>query len=78
MSRLEQIEAQEAVLKEEKKLAKLEADFVEKKLAGKATQADREKLREAREEFRIHHRQPTTEGASPASIGAKAQAKETG
>ena len=76
MSRsVEQIEAAEARLKEEKKLAKAEAEFRDKKAAGKLTNADREKLREARRAFRENHRAPAP-GASPAAIGASAKVEE--
>ena len=75
MSRLESIERQEAALKEEKKLAKVEAAFVVKKLAGTATNADRLKLREYRQDFRDNVRMPKT-GAQPGAIGVTAEVEE--
>lgn len=77
MSKTDKIDAQIDALREEKKLAKLEEDFTAKKLDGKATQADREKLREARQSFRENHRTPKT-GAAVSSIGAKAKTEEAG
>jgi len=71
MSRLARLEAQEASIKVEKKLAKLEDEFVAKKLAGTLTRDDRLELREARQFYRENHRKPKVNGASPDAIGAK-------
>ena len=75
--RVAAIEAEEAALKEAKKLAKLEAAFVKKKLDGTLTTADRYKLDAARVDYRLNHRQPAT-GAAVESIGAKANQGEVG
>ncbi len=75
MSQVERIERQEAALKEEKKLAKLEDAFVSKKEAGTLTRADKLKLRESRRDYRDNYRQPKT-GAQPAAIGVAAKVKE--
>ena len=77
MSRADQIDAEIAALKEAKKLAKLEAEFVEKKLDGELTTADKDKLRAAREDYRLNTRRPAT-GAAVDSIGAKADQGEVG
>ncbi len=76
--RVAAIDAEIAALKEAQKLAKLEAEFVKKKLAGKLTTADRYKLDAARLDYRENHRRPTTEGAAPAAIGASATQGEVG
>ncbi len=75
MSQVERIERQEAILKEEKKLAKLEDAFVVKKEAGTLTRADKLKLRKNRQDYRDNYRQPKT-GAQPAAIVAGAKVKE--
>ncbi len=75
--RVAAIEAEEAALKEAKKLAKLEAWFVAKKLDGTLTTADRHKLSDARLDYRLNHRRPAT-GAAVDSIGAKATQGEVG
>ncbi len=72
MSRLTRLERQEASIKEEKKLAILEDDFVAKKLAGTATMEDRLKLREARQYWRENHRVSKPNAAQPETIGASA------
>ena len=71
MSRLARLEAKEASIKVEKKLAKIEDEFVAKKLAGTVTRDDRLELREARQFYRENHRKPKVNGASPEAIGAK-------
>ncbi len=71
MSRLARLEAMEASIKVEKKLAKIEDEFVAKKLAGTLTREDRMNLREARQFYRENHRKPKENGASPEVIGAK-------
>ena len=63
--RVAAIEAEEAALKEAKKLAVLEAEFVKKKVAGTLTREDKNELSAAREDYRLNHRIPTTSGASP-------------
>ncbi len=75
--RVAAIEAEEAALKEAKKLAKLEAAFVAKKLDGTLTTADKNKLRKDREYHRLNHRRPAT-GAAVESIGATADQGEVG
>ena len=75
--RVAAIDAEIAALKEAQKLAKLEAEFVKKKLAGKLTTADRYKLDAARLDYRENHRRPTT-GATPAAIGATATQGKVG
>ncbi len=75
MSRVERLEAAEAAIKKEKKLARIEDAFVAKKAAGNATSNDRQKLRRARQDFRDNHRKPKT-GAQPAAIGATAAPAE--
>ena len=75
MSRVERLEAAEAAIKEEKKLARIEDAFVSKKQAGTVTRDDKLKLREARQDFRDNHRKPKT-GAQPAAIGATAGPEE--
>ena len=75
MSRVERLEAQEAAIKEEKKLAHIEDAFVSKKQAGTVTMDDKLKLREARQSVRDNHRVPKT-GAQPAAIGATAGPEE--
>ena len=75
--RVAAIEAEEAALKEAKKLAKLEAWFVKKKLDGTLTTADRYKLSDAREDYRLNHRRPAT-GAAVGSIGATATQGKVG
>ena len=72
MSRLARLEAKEASIKVEKKLAKLEDEFVAKKLAGTLTRDDRLELREARQFYRENHRKPKVNGAQPDAIGTKA------
>ena len=76
-NRVDAIEAEEAVLKEAKKLAKLEAAFVEKKADGTLTTTDKIKLRKAREYHRLNTRRPAT-GAAVDSIGATATQGEVG
>ena len=75
--RIAAIEAQEVALKEAKKLAELEAAFVEKKVAGELTRQDRDDLSAAREDYRLNHRRPAT-GAAPDSISAGATQGEVG
>ncbi len=67
--------AQEAAIKEEKTLAKLEDAFVAKKQAGTLTRDDKLKLREARQDFRDNVRRPKT-GAQPATIGVSAEVED--
>ncbi len=74
MSRLARLEAMEASIKVEKKLAKLEDEFVAKKMAGTLTREDRLELREARQYWRENHRKPKENGASPDVIGAITEA----
>ncbi len=69
--RVAAIEAEIEALKEGMKLAKLEAAFVKKKLAGKLTRKDRYDLSDARKDYRKNHRIPTTSGAAPAPIGGE-------
>ena len=76
MSQLERLEAQEAAIKEEKKLAVIEDAFVAKKQAGTVTMDDKLKLREARQDFRDNHRTPKTAGAQPAAIGVGVEVEE--
>ena len=75
--RVDQIDAEIAALKEAKKLAKLEAEFVKKKLDGTLTTADRYKLDAARVDYRFNHRRPAT-GAAVDSIGATADQGKIG
>ena len=75
--RVEAIDAEIAALKEARKLAKLEAAFVKKKLDGSLTTADKLALREARFDYRVNHRRPAT-GAAPDAIGATANQGEVG
>ena len=77
MSRADQIDAEIAALKEAKKLAKLSAEFVKKKLDGTLTTADRYKFDAARVDYKLNHRRPAT-GAAVDSIGAKADQGEVG
>ena len=77
MSRVDQIDAEIAALKEAKKLAKLEAEFRKKKLDGTLTTADKNKLSKDREYYRLNHRRPAT-GAAVDSIGATADQGEVG
>ncbi len=76
MSQVEKIERQEAMLKEEKELAKLEDGFVVKKEAGTLTRKDRLNLRKARQGFRDDHRRRKSNAAQPATIGATAGPEE--
>lgn len=64
-----------AKLEAELALKKAEAAFVDKKKAGKLTSKDRAELFALRQAFRENHRQPAKNGAAPAAIGAKAEAK---
>ncbi len=75
--RVDQIDAEIAALKEKKKLRKLEAAFVAKKLDGTLTRDDKDKLSKAREYYRLNVRLPAT-GAAVESIGAKADQGEVG
>ncbi len=77
MSRADQIDVEIAALKEAKKLAKLEAEFVKKKLDGTLTTKDRYVLDAARVDYRLNHRLPAT-GAAVESIGASADQGEVG
>ena len=77
ISRADKIDAEIESLKEAKKLAKLEAWFVKKKLDGTLTTADRYKLSDARVDYRLNHRRPAT-GAAVESIGAKASQGKVG
>ncbi len=76
MSRLKRLEAQEASIREEKKLARIEDDFVAKKLAGTATREDRLKLREARQDWRLNHRVSKSNAAQPGAIGVSTKVEE--
>ncbi len=76
MSQLERLERQEAAIREEKKLAKLEDGFVAKKLAGTLTMDDKLALREARQDYRDNHRKPKTAGAQPATIAVGVEVEE--
>jgi len=76
MSRLKRLEAQEASIREEKKLARIEDDFVAKKLAGTATMEDRLKLRYARRDWRLNHRVSKENAAQPEAIGATTEVGE--
>ncbi len=71
MSRLARLEAMEASIKVEKKLAKIEDEFVAKKTAGTLTREDKNELREARQFYRENHRKSKENGASPEVIGSK-------
>ena len=75
--RVAAIEAEEAALKEAKKLAKLEAWFRAKKADGTLTTKDRYVLDDARVDYRLNHRRPAT-GAAVESIGATADQGEVG
>lgn len=67
MSQADKITVRIAELESDKELALLQDEFVAKKLAGKATPADRRVLYAARKEHRLHHRVKVP-GASPAAI----------
>lgn len=69
MSRRERLEA-------ELTLAKLEEAFIERKLAGKVTNADRLALREARRAHRAESRSPAENGAQPETVGSVAEVEE--
>ena len=77
MRTVETIEAQEASLKEEKKLLKAEAAFREKKKAGKLTRADKTKMFDTRQKFRLEHRKAKT-GAAVGAIGTRAKQGKVG
>lgn len=59
------------VLESEYRLLQMEREFSQKKLSGQLTDEDRYALRAARQAFRLDHRLPKVEGASPAPIGTK-------
>ena len=71
------IERQEVALKEEKKLLKAEAAFMEKKAAGKVTPDDKKRMYEIRRNWRLNYRLPKT-GAAVDAIGADATPGEVG
>lgn len=64
---MSRIEAKRAELE----LLEAEEAFHQKKLDGTATTEDKVAIRELRRAYRENYRQPTTEGAAPAAIGAK-------
>jgi hypothetical protein len=67
-----------AALEAELELRKAEEAFIAKKLAGKATAEDRAALHEIRRAYRENQRPPVSDGAAPAAIGTKAEAKGVG
>ena len=106
MSRLDQIDAGITALKEERKLAEIEAEFRKQKAAGvkkvAAAKAEvfkiassvdeyeklvaeipppdlkdiKQELNAARYYYRTNYRQPVTEGAAPAAMGASVNQEE--
>ncbi len=76
MSRVARLERLEASIRAEKKLARLEDDFVAKKLDGTATMEDRLKLREARQDFRLNKRVSKSNAAQPGAIGVSTKVEE--
>lgn len=61
----------------ELELLKAEDDFAKKKAEGKATQKDKDALRELRQDYRDNYRTPKP-GASPEPIKTGAKAKKAG
>ena len=79
MSRtVESVERDEAYLKKEKKFVKAVEAFREKKAAGTLTTADKLKLRELRQDWRLNHRKGGPGTVSPAAIGTTATQGEAG
>ena len=79
MSRtIESVERDEAYLKEEKKFVKAEEAFRVKKAAGKVTTADKLKLRELRQDWRLNYRKGGPGTVSPDTIGTAATQGEAG
>ncbi len=72
MRTVDSVERQEAALKEEKKLLRAEAAFRKKKADGKLTTADRQKMFEIRQDYRLNFRQPKP-GAAPGAIGVSVE-----
>ena len=77
LTQVDKFNRQITELESERELAELQDEFVAKKLARKATAADRLALHEARQEHRLHHRRAIP-GAAPATIGAEASQGEVG